>query len=58
MDGEGRRCCIHVDRGEAERTVGRIRGVMGLEGVEVVLAHDVEWAEEEWNGGRFWPGCL
>lgn len=53
----GRVCCIHFDVEETRRTVDRIKDVMGGE-VEVVLAHDVEWAEDEGNRGRFWPGTL
>lgn len=57
---EGRTCCIHVDKEETERTIERIRMLMESEGsaVEVVLAHDVEWAGRKENAGRFWPGML
>lgn len=57
---EGKRCCIHVDREQAEETIERIRMAERVKGadVEVVLAHDVEWAEDEGNRGRFWPGRL
>jgi glyoxylase-like metal-dependent hydrolase (beta-lactamase superfamily II) len=51
MDAGGRGCCIHVDKEEAGRTIGRIRR-LEEEGVEVVFAHDGEW--ERKNQGRFW----
>lgn len=54
----GGMCSIHVDIGLTMETVGRIRVLEEQEGVEVVLAHGVEWTEQERNRGRFWPGRL
>lgn len=56
---EGKVCCIHSDVEETEKTIERIRMVMNAkEEVEVILAHDVDWAEDEGNEARFWPGNL
>ncbi|KAF2732852.1 Metallo-hydrolase/oxidoreductase [Polyplosphaeria fusca] len=67
-DGRGGMRSVHADTKEAERTVGRIAGLLRKgrvreEGggeveveVEVVVAHDKGWREG--NGGRFWPGTL
>jgi glyoxylase-like metal-dependent hydrolase (beta-lactamase superfamily II) len=61
-DDVGRVCCIHVDRVEAEETIGRIRKLAqdGSDGgeVEVVFAHNPEWEEKAREAGRFWPGML
>jgi len=45
-------CCIHEDRTQTEATLSRIRS-LGDEGVEVILAHDVEWERDEKNRQRF-----
>lgn len=52
LDEEGHVCCIHVDKVEAERTIGRVRRLEEM-GVEVIFAHDVEWEEDLRNRGRF-----
>lgn len=61
-DDAGKRCCIHVDRGQAEETMARIRRLTrdgpGGEAVEVVFAHSPEWEETAKEDGRFWPGML
>ncbi|KAK3329828.1 AhpD-like protein [Apodospora peruviana] len=51
-DVHGRVCCIHADRGKAEETIERIRG-LEAKGVEVIFAHDVEWENDEKNRDRF-----
>jgi glyoxylase-like metal-dependent hydrolase (beta-lactamase superfamily II) len=53
----GEQCCIHVDK---EATLRTIELIVRLEkmGVEVVLAHDSEWLNEERNKKRFWPGKM
>jgi glyoxylase-like metal-dependent hydrolase (beta-lactamase superfamily II) len=53
----GEQCCIHVDK---EATLRTIELIVRLEkmGVEVVLAHDSEWLNEEGNKKRFWPGKM
>lgn len=45
-------CCIHADRAGAEATIDRIRA-LEKGGVEVILAHDVEWENDERNRERF-----
>ncbi|EKD20927.1 uncharacterized protein L3040_005862 [Drepanopeziza brunnea f. sp. 'multigermtubi'] len=52
-DAEGHVCCIHVSREMAEQTIERIRRAEA-EGVEVILAHDVEWERDARNRLRFW----
>ncbi len=50
----GGQCCIHIDK---EATLKTIELIATLEkmGVEVVLAHDSEWLNEEGNKKRFCP---
>ncbi|TGJ78989.1 hypothetical protein E0Z10_g9775 [Xylaria hypoxylon] len=52
FDAHGQVCCIHADRAQANETIERIRGLEG-KGVEVILAHDVEWEGNAGNVGRF-----
>lgn len=51
-DAHGHRCCIHANRAEAELTIDRIR-TLESEGVEIILAHDVEWESDAKNHWRF-----
>lgn len=65
-DGKGGLRSVHADTEEAALTVKRIArllksGSVKEEGggevrVEVIVAHDTTWAEE--NKGKFWPGCI
>ena len=58
-NAEGRVCCIHSDVDETEKTLKKIRVLSAAsEEVEVILAHDVDWAEDKLNQTRFWPGTL
>lgn len=52
LDEAGRVCCIHADRAAAEETIQRARA-LEEKGVEVILAHDVEWENEPRNRLRF-----
>jgi glyoxylase-like metal-dependent hydrolase (beta-lactamase superfamily II) len=51
-DAHGQVCCIHADKSKAEETIERVRG-LERRGVEVILAHDVEWESDEKNASRF-----
>ncbi|OBT53927.1 hypothetical protein VE04_05141 [Pseudogymnoascus sp. 24MN13] len=55
-------CCIHASVQEAEKTIETMRKVRrdGIDGgeVEIVFAHDVDWAAKSLKEGRFWPGHL
>ena len=51
-DSSGRICCIHADRKQAEETIERIK-TLEKNGVEVVFAHDIEWANNPANKVRF-----
>lgn len=67
-DGTGGMRSVHMDVGDAAKTVERVRRLLGEgrvreegggEGeveVEIVLAHDGAWMRG--NGARFWPGSL
>lgn len=58
-NAEGKVCCIHSDVEGTEKTLERIRMLGNAsEEVEVILAHDVDWAENKGNEARFWPGVL
>ncbi|KAI0467950.1 Metallo-hydrolase/oxidoreductase [Xylaria cf. heliscus] len=52
LDGHGQVCCIHADRAKADVTIDRVRD-LERKGVEVILAHDVEWEEDAANMKRF-----
>ncbi|KAN0120227.1 hypothetical protein V8E51_002435 [Hyaloscypha variabilis] len=56
LHGEAR--CIHSDKEATEKTIDLIVGLEKMDGVEVVLAHDVEWLNREGNKKRFWPGKM
>lgn len=45
-------CCIHANRKQAEETIRRIQ-VLEEQGLEVILAHDAEWADNPSNHGRY-----
>ncbi|RDB25996.1 hypothetical protein Hypma_006559 [Hypsizygus marmoreus] len=49
--------CVHEDRDEAVRHIGRMRALSGVRGVQVLLAHDAEWYDEN-KGTAFWPGRI
>ncbi|OJZ80198.1 hypothetical protein ASPFODRAFT_200903 [Aspergillus luchuensis CBS 106.47] len=54
--------CIHADKERALETMAMIRrlelGETSLGPVEVILAHDDEWARAADRNGRFFPGSL
>ncbi|GAW26830.1 putative N-acyl homoserine lactonase [Rosellinia necatrix] len=52
LDAHGQVCCIHVNRAQANETIEMIRGLEG-KGVEIIIAHDVEWEEDPVNAKRF-----
>ena len=52
-DAEGQICCIHSDVEKAKETIARIQR-LEEEGVEIVFAHDVEWAENPDNAEQIW----
>ncbi|KAJ2993456.1 hypothetical protein NUW58_g1836 [Xylaria curta] len=52
LDVHGQVCCIHADRAKADETIERVRG-LEERGVEVILAHDVEWEADTRNAKRF-----
>jgi hypothetical protein len=58
----GKTCCIHADPYKAMETIKMIRhlqtGVGSLGEVEVILAHDADWAEDAQSRGRFFPGSI
>ncbi|KAI0439699.1 Metallo-hydrolase/oxidoreductase [Xylaria telfairii] len=51
LDIHGQVCCIHADRAKADETIDRVQGLEG-KGVEVILAHDVEWERNAANAKR------
>ncbi|KAF4765761.1 hypothetical protein N7455_004436 [Penicillium solitum] len=55
-------CCIHADRDRALKTIQMIReleeGKTSLGKVEVVLAHDSQWAIVANEQRRYFPGAL
>jgi glyoxylase-like metal-dependent hydrolase (beta-lactamase superfamily II) len=57
-DLHGKECCIHADKEATEKTIELLVELEKMDGVEVVLGHDVEWLNEEGNKERFWPGKM
>ena len=58
-EGEGgRMLCIHLDKAAAEGSIARLRRLKEVEGdgVEIVIAHDPEWATR--NRACFFPNWL
>ncbi|KAL5118800.1 hypothetical protein ACEQ8H_003303 [Pleosporales sp. CAS-2024a] len=51
-DAQGHVCCIHANRKQAEDTIQRIKA-LEADGVEIILAHDVEWEKDAANKARF-----
>lgn len=56
-------CCIHADRRKAEEMIEKLRclraGQMhGFGNVEVIFAHDAEWAAHARKTGRYFPGRI
>lgn len=55
-------CCIHADRTQAMQTLQMIRkleeGKTSLGQVEVIFAHDAEWAKIASKEGKFFPGSI
>ncbi|KAK7417700.1 hypothetical protein QQX98_004356 [Neonectria punicea] len=62
QDFSGAVCCIHKDKAVAERAIIAIRDTIEdpgeLGSVEVIFAHDAEWAKQARKRGRFFPGAL
>ncbi|EMD37813.1 hypothetical protein CERSUDRAFT_154718 [Gelatoporia subvermispora B] len=50
--------CAHADKQQAEEHLGRIRRLAALPRVRIMLAHDLEWYEENQEGPAFFPGVL
>lgn len=55
-------CCIHANRDKAMQTIRMIRNLEThgtlLGDVEVILAHDAEWADSANLEGKYFPGHL
>ena len=47
----------HVDKDAAEATIEKIRAVKQLPRVRVLMAHDIEWYEENKDKGQ-WPAVI
>lgn len=58
VNPEGVRVCLHRDKPKAVETIKRIAQVATLPKVQVILAHDSEWYEENKGGSCFWPGKI
>ncbi|KAI0051310.1 Metallo-hydrolase/oxidoreductase [Auriscalpium vulgare] len=50
--------CAHEDVEQAEEHIGRIRELRALPRVQVLLAHDGPWYNENRGGAAFFPGHL
>lgn len=50
--------CIHVDKELALENIQRIRRLLNNSKVQVLIAHDVPWYEENKGGRAFYPGVI
>ncbi|KJA28716.1 hypothetical protein HYPSUDRAFT_33049 [Hypholoma sublateritium FD-334 SS-4] len=50
--------CIHKDKHAAEESIERIRELRKLPRVQVLLAHDGPWYDDNKGGDAFWPGKI
>ena len=54
----GRARCAHADKDAAVAHIARVRSLLGVAGVQVLLAHDWEWYEKNKGGSAFLPGTI
>ena len=54
----GRLLCAHVKKEEAVAHMRRVGSLLGVPGVQVLLAHDWEWYEANKGGSAFLPGKI
>jgi glyoxylase-like metal-dependent hydrolase (beta-lactamase superfamily II) len=50
--------CIHANKELALENIQRIRGLLSNSKVQVLIAHDVAWYEENKGGPAFYPGVI
>lgn len=50
--------CIHANKELALVNIQRIRGLLSNPKVQVLIAHDVTWYEENRGGPAFYPGVI
>ncbi|KAG7095747.1 hypothetical protein E1B28_006457 [Marasmius oreades] len=50
--------CAHLDVKAAEENLVRMRAFMHLPRTRIIIAHDVQWFEENKGGPAFWPGKI
>ncbi|KAG0709233.1 beta-lactamase-like protein [Suillus ampliporus] len=50
--------CIHVNKELALENIRRIRALLSNPKVQVLIAHDVPWYEENKDGPAFYPGVI
>ena len=54
----GDMCSIHVDKKKTMESLRRVRKLCTMGDVEVIFAHDVEWANQPTSKACFWPGKI
>ena len=54
----GRVRCAHIDKDAAMAHLERVKALVGVPGVQVLLAHDWEWYEANRGGPAFFPGTI
>ncbi|KAG0709237.1 beta-lactamase-like protein [Suillus ampliporus] len=57
VDSSGCVRCMHVDMEKAVENIARIRSLLGIPRVQVLIAHDWKWYEEN-KGSAFLPGVI
>ncbi|KIK48205.1 hypothetical protein CY34DRAFT_735072 [Suillus luteus UH-Slu-Lm8-n1] len=58
IDSSGRVRCMHGDKEKAVENIARIRLLLGIPRVQVLIAHDWKWYEENKGGSAFLPGII
>ncbi|KAG1836632.1 beta-lactamase-like protein [Suillus subalutaceus] len=58
IDSSGRVWCMHGDKDKAVENIARIRSLLGIPRVQVLIAHDSKWYEENKGSAAFLPGTI
>ena len=58
FDDAGHMVCAHSDKEKAEEHIARVRQLLDFPKVQVLLAHDHVWYEENKGGDAFLPGAI
>jgi len=57
-DQSGNMICAHADKEVADITIGRIQVLYKMPRVKIMLAHALQWWQENKGGSSFFPGHI